>query len=106
MPVGVSHQFSLWDGRSIQEQFETFRIAHPEVLPILERLTDQALSAGMRRIGIGFLWERMRWTMRVERRSGEDYKLNNNYRSRYVRLLIELHPEWESVFETRELRAV
>ena len=38
-------------------------------------------------------------------RSIGDYKLNDHYRSRYVRLIIEKHPELEGFFELRELKA-
>jgi hypothetical protein len=47
-----------------------------------------------------------RWHRRLplEDDPAEGYKLNNNYFSRYVRLLIKLHPEMEEMFELRALK--
>ena len=39
------------------------------------------------------------------RTHGDQFKLNNSYRSRYTRLLLDRHPEWTDVFQTRELKA-
>lgn len=36
---------------------------------------------------------------------GETFKANNNFRSRYVRLIIRDHPELEDFFELRELKS-
>ncbi|MBB5833445.1 hypothetical protein [Kribbella italica] len=55
-------------------------------------------------VSIGMLWETMRWLTGIET-TGDIYRLNNNYRSRYVRLLIERNPSWETAFRVRELRA-
>lgn len=37
---------------------------------------------------------------------GDEFKLNNNFRSRYVRLMIARHPEWASAFTLRELKSL
>lgn len=59
-------------------------------------------SRGITHHGIGSLWEVLRWNMQIERDG--DFKLNNNFRSRYARLIIQEHPEFENFFELRELR--
>ena len=58
-----------------------------------------------KRYGIGGLWERLRWHFHIEQGLGDDFKLNNDFRSRYARLLLEDHPELGAFFELRELRA-
>lgn len=88
---------------SIQEDFEAFHAANPWVLTALEKLTREHLETGARRCGIGMLWEVIRWKY-VSATRGDDFKANNNFRSRYVRLLIERHPEWAVVFNVRALR--
>lgn len=92
------------EGETIQERFEAFHRLNPWVYIALERLTSQWIAAGHRRLGIGMLTEVLRWQYGLATR-GDDFKLNNNYRSRYVRLLIETHPSWGDAFETRTLRA-
>lgn len=88
---------------TIQARFEAFHAANPWVLTSLEKLTREHLETGARRLGIGMLWEVIRWKYASATR-GDDFKANNNFRSRYVRLLRDLHPEWSDVFNVRELR--
>ena len=73
----------------------------------LVELAREAKAAGMDKLGIGCLWERLRWYERVERinRDGSGWLLNDHYRSRYVRLMIAKHPEFRGFFELRELKA-
>lgn len=92
-------------GRSIQEAFEEFDRAHPEVYEYLVRLAFEVYRRGFRHYGIGALWERMRWHFQIEKDMDEEFKLNNNFRSRYVRKIIAEHPELEDFFELRCLRA-
>ena len=88
---------------TIQAQFEAFHRLNPWVLRALESLAADYLKRGATRIGIGMLFEVLRWRY-VTATEGDEFRLNNNFRSRYVRLLIERHPEWESAFEVRALR--
>lgn len=89
---------------SIQERFEAFHAANPWVLTALEKLTREHLETGARRLGIGMLWEVIRWKYASATR-GDDFRANNNFRSRYVRLLRARNPEWSDVFAVRELRS-
>jgi hypothetical protein len=88
---------------TIQAQFEAFHQLNPWVLRALESLTADYLKRGARRVGIGMLFEVLRWRY-VTATEGDEFRLNNNFRSRYVRLLIERHPEWAPAFEVRALR--
>jgi len=92
---------------TLQERFEQFHDWHPEVFDEIVGLARQAHAAGQVRIGIGMLWEVLRWNRAL--RGVEDittgYKLNNSYRSRYARLIMDTHPDLAGIFETRELHA-
>lgn len=90
-------------GATIQERFEAFHRLNPWVLDVLERLTADYLAAGRARVGIGMLFEVLRWQY-GRQTTGDEFRLNNNYRSRYARALIERRPEWDAVFSTRELQ--
>lgn len=89
--------------RSIDEAFAAFHAENPHVYAELKMLAMRARRRGASRIGIGMLFEVLRWR-RTLRTDGEDFKLNNNYRSRYARML-NAEPELAGCFETRELRA-
>lgn len=88
---------------SIESQFRAFHKANPRVFAVLKRLSLAAVARGRRRLGIGALWEAMRWELSVQT-DADDFKLNNNFRSRYARKLMDEVPELAGVFELRELR--
>lgn len=88
------------EGVTHKERFESFNKLNPWVLEALEQLTVDYLDRGAKRMGIGMLFEVLRW-QHGRQTQGEKLKLNNNHRSHYVRLMKERHPEWEDVFETR-----
>ena len=94
---------TLFD-RTIEQRFWDFHEANPNVYYALVSLARQAREAGKKRVGIAMLWERMRWELWV-RTHGDDYRLNNNFRSRYARLIAAQEPDLADVFETRKLRA-
>ena len=89
-------------GATIQDRFESFHNLNPWVLDALEQLTADYVQRGRRRLGIKMLVEVLRWQY-GRATTGDEFKLNNNYSSRYVRLILERHPEWSDIFATREL---
>lgn len=89
---------------TVQEDFEWFHENNPEVYRRLVALVRQAQLKGYKRVGIKHLFEVLRWEMKVDT-FAPDYRLNNNYTSRYARMLLEHHPEFEGFIEVRELKA-
>jgi hypothetical protein len=49
------------------------------------------------------VWERLRWET-VIRTSGFDFKLNNNYTSRYSRLIMNTEADLAGFFPIRKLK--
>lgn len=90
---------------TIQDRFEAFHAANPRVYEILRDLAFEARKSGLKKVGVKMLWEVIRWKVRLETRDEGSFKLNNNFPSRYARMLVEQHPEFEEMFERRELRA-
>lgn len=106
LPIAAIRQPDHPAGKlSIQERFEAFHQLNPWILRHLETLTADCVERGLTRIGIGMLFEVLRWQYGIATQ-GEPWKLNNDFRSRYVRRLLELHPEWSSLFETRKIHTI
>lgn len=100
-------QLPLWSSSErLDREFEAHRAAHPAVYRKLVVLARQAKAAGWRRIGIGFLWERMRWEFGPHAVDVYGFGCNNNLRSRYARALEAENEDLVGLFETRRLRAV
>lgn len=89
---------------NLEEKFFAFHEGHPEVYQTLVKLAREAKGKGKRKIGIGMLWEVMRWQMYLQTKDPDGYKLNNNHRSRYARLIMEQEKGLDGLFEVRRLR--
>lgn len=89
---------------TIQERFAAFHEANPGVYRELRRLALDLHARGRQRIAIGMLYEVLRWSA-LRTRATDDYKLNNNYRSRYARLLADNEPALADAFNLRKLTA-
>lgn len=93
-------------GATIDERFRDFHTQNAWVYTALEAMTIEMLAAGQRRVGMKMLVEVLRWRyFRQTFDPSSPFRLNNDYTSRYARLLIAAHPDWAGVFETRELRS-
>ena len=97
--------FSFDEERSIQARFEAFHHANPQVYELLVRFARDARRTGRQHYGIAAIFERVRWHVYIETRSNDDFKLNNDFRSRYARLIMEKEPDLIDFFELRELKA-
>lgn len=86
----------------LQARFEAFHAANPRVYATLVRLAREAHAVGHQRVGIAMLFEVARWQLSVVT-TGDDFKLNNSWRSRYARLIMAQEQDLAGVFETREL---
>lgn len=89
---------------TIQQRFERFDRENPQVYAELVVLARRWAATGNKKCGVGMLFEVLRWR-RGLRTGGDDFKLNNSYRSRYVRKIISNYPELAPLFETRTLHA-
>jgi hypothetical protein len=89
---------------SINAAFQRFHRNNPQVLAKLIELAEIAQRGG-RYVGIRMLWEVMRWDLTIKTDAGEDFKLNDHYTSRYVRLIQSERPDLAEMFRTRTLRA-
>src|SRR6476646_2154736 len=78
---------------TIQARFEKFHATNPHIYARLVEAARRLMAAGKSKIGIGHLVEDVvRW---AEERTftGENYKISNDYRSRYARLIMEQEPD-------------
>ena len=89
---------------SIQERFEAFHRANPHVYDRIVKLAIELKRRGRKHFGMKALFEFLRFTYALQT-SGDEFKLNNIYTSRYARLVMDSVPELNGFFETRELKA-
>jgi hypothetical protein len=83
-----------------REQAAAFNRRNPAVYALLVKYAREAVAAGRTRIGIELLWNRMRWDWLVQTDS-DDYKLNQNFKAWYARLIMLREADLADIFETR-----
>jgi hypothetical protein len=90
--------------KTIQEKFEEFHKNNPHIYNEIVRLARQWKKAGKKRLGIKMIFEVLRWNTAIATQS-QDFKLSNNYTSRYTRLIEAQESDLVNVFRTRPLTA-
>ena len=91
-------------GPTIERRFRAFHEANPHVYQCLLRGARKLRRAGWEHYGIAALYEGLRYEAAL-RTAGDDWKLNNDFRCCYARMLMEREPELAGFFSTRARRA-
>ena len=86
---------------NLHQAFLEYHAAHPGVYDLLVSLARCCRASGMTQYGIASLFERVRWHYHVDYGEG-DFKLNNNHKAFYARMIMEREPDLRGFFETRD----
>lgn len=80
--------------------FWEYHLENPEVYESLVVMARGLKNRGRRRIGIGMLFEVLRWNHWIGTNSTEPFKLNN-YTAYYSRLIERREPDLQGMFAKR-----
>ena len=104
----MNEQPTLWTiqkpKKSIRERFTIFHNANPKVYAEIVDIARQMRARGVQKMGISLIFERLRWLHFIEVQTAEGFKLSNDFRAEYARLIMSREPDLEGFFETRSLR--
>ena len=90
--------------RNHAADFAAFHACNPHVYAELVTLARRLRARGIDRYGIAGLFEVLRYDYTI-RTGATDFKLNNNYRAFYARMIMANHPELANLFEVRRSAA-
>lgn len=91
---------------NMQERFELFHKLNPRVYKELVMMARQLRRNGVKKAGIKMLWEVLRWDFYLTTNDpNSKFKMNNNFHSRYARLIMEKEKRLNGFFRTRGLRS-
>lgn len=85
---------------TIEGKFAHFHRLNPHVYSRLRQLALDLKGRGRNKYGIAGLFEVLRWEHAMTT-TDDDFKLNNNYRAYYARLLMANEPELDDFFAIR-----
>jgi hypothetical protein len=110
----IAEQCEFWGGlicpprlsgedNSLPARFDRFDAANPQVY---EALVSLARSIRSKRpestIGIGMLYEVLRWRCYMETDTEEPYRLSNDFRAFYARKIMRNAPDLDGIFQTKK----
>lgn len=94
----------VFDGTTAA-RFDDFHRANPDVYRTLVRLAREWVnSTGRTKVGIGALYEVARWQIAIAT-SDPDFKLNNNFRAFFSRLIMAQESDLAGLFDLRRSAA-
>ncbi|OCB57664.1 hypothetical protein A5677_17015 [Mycobacterium malmoense] len=96
-----ARQLELSFDPTIADRFVEFHRSNPNVYATLLRLAREWVQqTGGKKIGIGALYERARWELAITT-NDPDYRLNNDFRAFFARLIMYENPDLRGLFELR-----
>ena len=88
-----------------ETKFDAFHAANPHVYTTLVRLAREWVGrTGRHKLGIATLYERARWEIALNT-SDADFRLNNDYRAYYARLIMAQERDLAGLFDLRTSKA-
>ena len=91
---------------TITESFIDFHNKNPGVYKTLVFQSRQYRRMHpTKKLGIATLWENLRWDFMMTTDAEDDFKLNNNYKAHFARMIMNENPDLADLFETRETKA-
>jgi len=90
----------------LERQFLKFHQENPEVYDLIVKFTREWLrQTGKHKLGIARVYERIRWEVDlVTFRGKSTFKLPNNHRAFYARLIMHQEPDLANVFTVKRQR--
>ncbi len=89
--------------KTLDQKFNEYHAANPHVFAEFIKMAMKANEFGRKRIGAKFLLEMIRWNTKTTA-EGDEFKVNNSYVSRYVRLLGSTRPDLAHLFAMRKIK--
>lgn len=88
---------------SIPARFARFHSGNPQVYDSLVTLARQfCLRRPDAKLGIAMLYEVLRWNYYMATQSEEPYKLTNDFRACYARLIMTQEEDLAGIFQTKK----
>ena len=87
---------------TIEDRFIAFHHANPQVYSELVSQARLLKGSGCGCASIALLYERLRWLHFIATKGKEEFKLNNDFRALYARLIMDQETDLKGFFRTRK----
>jgi hypothetical protein len=86
----------------IEREFNDFHAANPHIYERLVAMANKLKSKGHKRYGIAVLYGVLRYKHDIKTVAADDWKLNNNHKALYSRMIMDKNPHLKGFFEIRK----
>lgn len=90
---------------TITEKFTEFHKDNPHVYEQLKSFARELVAAGHKKLSISLIVERVRWETAIRTVAADPFKISNNHKPEYARLL-DKEPEFAGKFALHARTAV
>jgi hypothetical protein len=88
---------------TLSQKFTRFHNNNPQVYKVMVSMAKAMRSKNPnRKLGIAMLYEVIRWNYYMTTASDDEFKLNNDFKAPYARLIMQNNPDLEGAFEIRK----
>lgn len=99
-------KFEEQTGRSIETAFAEFHAKNPIVYDLFKEQVFRAIRKNRSKISSKQIIGYLRWEVSFQVDNQKDeFKINDAFTSRYARIFVMEHPQYEDIFNFRELRS-
>jgi len=88
--------------KGLLRKFEVYHAEHPEVFAQFRLKALNIKHYGFKKYSHVTIIEAIRWDVDIG--GGKPFKINNDFKSLYARLMIDKYPEFEGFFELRTMK--
>lgn len=88
-----------------EEAFIAFHDANPDVYAAMCHFARQWRRSGRQRIGVDMLLGRVRWEMSIVTHRVDEFKISNDHKPFYARLIMYQEPDLDGVFVLKKAEA-
>ncbi len=90
------------DPKTMQEKFEAFDAANPEVYRAFKVKALRLIHAGVRRYSASAIVEVIRYDRVIKSHDPDGFRINNNHRAAYARRFVADYPQHAHFFQMRK----
>jgi len=97
--------FKTQSGKTIDEAFEDFHKANPHVYKYFKDYFEMLHHRkSWQKVSGKMIMENLRWTV-LTKTNGSEFKLDNNFTSRYIRVFVKEFPQYKKCFTLKSLKS-
>lgn len=86
------------------KRFQKYHEENPQIYEFFKRYTLRSIERGYKHLSAEFIFNVIRWETPIGA-SGDDFKINNDFKPWYSRLFMKEFPQFQDFFRKRKSKA-